>query len=602
MPLELVYFHRGLSYDARSALQKGGFLNKCENINFETEGTQTLREAYGKLNTTAIGSIHSAKIYGSKLFVGDGAHLRYNSLTGDFTDLYATFGTKPWMFEEYKDFLLGTNQTEFIMVDSSNNIYPANVANPVSAPSGAGGAGGNPNGNYMLYVSYYITWPNGMTYETGLSAASANVSVSSKVISWSSIPVCPYAAYYGTAPTIYRKLYRGPGTGGTLTDIYLVDTITDNTTTTYSDDNSDATLEANDYSTVDDYTPVIIPKYFTAHYGRLHMIDSTYPHRLYWTEAVTGADAAENEVLMPLAMDTDNWDDMRVSGLKECDPQGIITWGTNLFIPLKQTWLRREGNDPDTWAYRKTYSKNGIGAPYTVDISTYPGGIIGLTNPEGGDLGLTVFNGQYDKIMTTPRLDYIFKNDLNVDAIANCRGKCIGRYYHLLYPAGSATAPDHHLAIDLRRYPDIRISEWTDLSGQCLEADMDTTKVYFGCTDGFVRTQDSGETVSFELETHDMIGGSAELADELKSWTALKYMIDTAGSNVTMKIYIDDTLMKYSDGSTTKTITGTSEAMQILNSLPQNWKGYRIRINLSGTDLSKVEIYSPWKLAFEVTA
>ena len=100
MPLELVYFHRGLSYDARSALQKGGFLTTCQNINLETEGTQTLRDAYGKVNTTAIGSIHSAKIYGSNLFVGDGAHLRYNDLTGDFTDLYGSFGTKPWMFEE----------------------------------------------------------------------------------------------------------------------------------------------------------------------------------------------------------------------------------------------------------------------------------------------------------------------------------------------------------------------------------------------------------------------------------------------------------------------------------------------------------------------
>jgi len=293
---------------------------------------------------------------------------------------------------------------------------------------------------------------------------------------------------------------------------------------------------------------------------------------------------------------------MRVSGLKEVDPQGIITWGTNLFIPLKQTWLRREGNDPDTWAYRKTYSKNGIGAPYTVDVSTYPGGIIGLTNPEGGDLGITIFNGQYDKIMTTPRLDYIFKKVLNVDAIANCRGKCIGRYYHLLYPAIGSTVPDHHLAIDLRRYPDVRVSEWTDIAGQSLEADMESTKIYFGCTDGFVRSQAEGQTVSFELETHDMVGGDAQLSNELKTWTSLKYMIDTAGADVTMKVYIDDVLMKYSDDSTTKTITGTTEAMQAINDLPNDWKGYRIKINLTGTDLSKLEIYSPWKLSFEVTA
>lgn len=601
MPLELVYFHRGLSFDARSALQKGGFLKTCKNINLETEGTSTLRDSYAAINSTAINSVHSAKIYGSKLFVGDSTYLRYNALTGDFSDLYAAFGGLPFTFEEYKDFLLGTNQTEFIMADSSNNVYPVQVANPALAANGAAGAAGNPSGHYMLYVSFYITWPNGQTYETGLSPASADVSVTSQAISWTAIPVSTYTAYYGTAATIYRKLYRGPGTGGTLTDIYYVATVSDNTTTTYTDDASDATLLTNGAETVSTYIPVIIPKYFTAHYGRLHIIDSTFPHRLYYTEAVTGSTSAENEVLMPLAMETDSWDDMRVSGLKEVDPQGIITWGTNLFIPLKQTWLRREGMDPDTWAYRKTYSKNGIGAPYTVDVSTYPGGIIGLTNPEGGDLGLTVFNGQYDKIMTTPKLDYIFKKDINLNAIANCRGKCIGRYYHLLYPAGSSTVPDHHLAIDMRRYPDIRVSEWTDLNGQCLESNFDTTKIYFGCTDGYVRTQTAGY-VSFELETHDMIGGSAELANEIKTWQSLKYMIDTAGSDVTMKVYIDDVLMKYSDGSTAKTITGSSEAMQWIKTLPNDWKGYRIRINLSGTDLSKVEIYSPWKLAFEVTA
>jgi len=265
MALELVYFHRGLSYDARSALQQGGFLKTCSNINLETEGTQSLREAYGEMNSIAHYPIHSIKKYGSNLFIGDQKFLRYNTGSGDFTTLYDNFTNRSWQFEEYKDFMLGTNQSQFIMIDGAHNVYPAKVPNPSTAASGAGGAGGNPNGHYMLYVSFYITWPNGQTYETGLSPASADVSVASNAISWSKIPVSTYAAYYGTAPVIYRKLYRGPGTGGTLTDIYYVDTITDNTTTTYTDDNSDATLEANDYETVSTYIPVVIPKYFTAH-------------------------------------------------------------------------------------------------------------------------------------------------------------------------------------------------------------------------------------------------------------------------------------------------------------------------------------------------
>lgn len=594
MPLELVYFHRGLSYDARSALQKGGFLKVCKNINLETEGTQTLRDAYGTLNSEPFSGIHSIKRYGGKIFTGDERNFRSN-----YSLLIDSFSAKPWMFEEYKDFLLGTNQNEFIMVDEDSNAYSAQVSNPCTACTGAAGIAGSPSGHYMLYYSFYITWPNGQTYETGLSPVSADVSVTSQKISWTGIGVSTYSAYYGEEPTIYRKLYRGPGTGGTLGDIYYVDTIEDNTTTTYTDNYTDAELEANDYETVADYLPTIIPKYFTAHYGRLHMISADYPHRLYWTEEVLGADASENESLMPLAITDTNWDDMRVSGLKEVDPQGIITWGINLFIPLKQTWLRREGNDPDTWAYRKTYSKNGIGAPYTVDVSTYPGGIIGLTNPEGGDLGITIFNGQYDKVLTSPRLDYIFKKDINVNYISNCRGKCIGRYYHFLYPSGRNTSLDKHLTIDMRRYPDIRIAEWTDINGQCIESDMNTTKVYFGCSDGYVRSQDTRETVDFELETHDMVGGSAELTNELKTFQEIKYALDSDGDDVTLKVYIDDVLMKWSDGTTSKTISGTGETLQYLRSLPKDWAGYRIRLNLSGTDMSKVEIYSPWKILFQ---
>jgi hypothetical protein len=599
MPLELVYFHRGLSYDARSSLQKGGFLKTCKNINLETEGTQTLRDSYGVFSRVD-GDVHSLKMFKGNLLHGHkGVVTSVRTNTSEQTELYKLFGTKPWQFEEYKDFLLGTNQKQFILVDEYNNVYPTQVDNPATACAGDTGVAGNPDGIYALYCSFYITWPNGQTYETGFSPVSSDVTVSSQKIEWSDIPVSTYTAYYGTAPTIYRKLYRGAGTGGTLTDIYYVDTIADNTTTTYSDNFTDAELEANDYETVADYLPTIIPKYFTAHYGRLHMISADYPHRLYWTEEALGSDASENESLMPLAITDTNWDDMRVSGLKEVDPQGIITWGINLFIPLKQTWLRREGNDPTTWAYRKTYSKNGIGAPYTLDVSTYPGGIIGLTNPEGGDFGLTVFNGQYDKVLTSPRLDWIFKNDFNVDAISTCRGKCVGRYYHFLYPSATSSVPDKHLAIDLRRYPDIRVAEWTGLNGQCIETDMESTKVYFGCADGYVRSQ-GNEYVDFELETHDMVGGSAELTNEQKTFQEIKYALDSNGNDVTLKVYIDDVLMKYSDGSTTKTISGTSETLQYIRSLPKDWVGYRIRLNLSGTDMSKVEIYSPWKILFQV--
>lgn len=173
---------------------------------------------------------------------------------------------------------------------------------------------------------------------------------------------------------MHRKLYRGPGTTPTptLTDIYYVATISDNTTLVYEDTKTDAQLSAAATSYIDDYDQPPIPKYIEWHYGRPFMVDATYNHRLYWGEAAGGATATENEVLMPLATIEDSYDDLRVAGYEFADPQGLFSWGVNLYIPLKDTWIRKQGNDPDTWVYRKTYAKYGIGAPHTVDFSSSP--------------------------------------------------------------------------------------------------------------------------------------------------------------------------------------------------------------------------------------
>ncbi len=595
---ELVLWTRGLSFDSLSSLQQPGFLKTAENVSFEVEGKQTLRQRFANINSTAIGAIHSIRKWRSILVVGDGVNLRSNADSGDFTTRYSSFSGEIFYFRPYKNFLMGCNGTDFFLMDLSHNVYPARVANPLTAPTLTdSGAGTGPIGHYMGYVSYLITWPNGHTYETGLSPASADLNnLHDDAIAWTDIPICPYAAYYGTAPTIQRKLYRGPGTGGTLGDIYYVATIS-NVGTTYTEtgDLEDATLAANTASYVDDYDQPPIPKYIEWHYGRLFIVDATYNHRLYWSEVVGGETAAENEVLMPLAVLENNWDDLRVAGFEFADPQGLFSWGVNLYIPLKDTWIRKQGNDPDTWAYRKTYAKYGIGAPHTVDFSSSPGGIIGVTNPEYGEPGLAVFGGQSSEIFTSPRLDYIFNTDMNLDYIHKCRGKMVGRSYHLLYPSGSSTEPDTYLCIDLRRLPDIRVAEWTDLSGRCIDCDHQGKKFYIGTSTGYAKTKSDSGTCDILLETHDLIGGNPQIFNEQKTWVELKYSLN---GTVTLEVYIDDTLMKWPDDTTSITLTGTSETIQF-RKFPQNAKGYKIRLKLTGTALSTCEIYSPWQLLFD---
>uniref|UniRef100_A0A6M3L5F2 Uncharacterized protein n=1 Tax=viral metagenome TaxID=1070528 RepID=A0A6M3L5F2_9ZZZZ len=593
---EIILFHKGLAFDSLSALQQPGFLRTCENISLEVEGKQTLRPFFANINTTAIGPIHSVKKHRGLLLVGDGKNLRASGGSGDFTNLYSILSGDILSFAPYKNFICAFNGTNFYLIDQSKNTYPAVIANPTIAPTLAdSGAGTGPSGHYMGYISFLITWPNGHTYETGLSPASADLNITDNTITWSGIQTCSYSATYGATPTIHRKLYRGPGTGGTLGDIYYVATIADNTTTTYSDSLSDATLSTNAACLVDDYGPTQIPKYLAWHYGRAFIITKDNPHRLYYSEVAGGDTSGENEVIYPLAALQDNWDDLRVSGFDYVDPQGIYSWGVNLYIPTKETWIRKQGNDPDTWAYRKTYATQGIGAPYSVDFCSTPGGLIGVTSPEAGEPGIAVFGGQTSDIFSSPKLDWIFKSHMNLDYIHKCRGKIAGRYYHLLYPSGTATEPNTHLAIDLRRFPDFRVAHWSGLDGVCLDVDKQGTKFYLGTSSGYVKTGASAGSGSLVVETHDLIGGDPTAFNEIKTWKQLKYSLK---GTVTLEVYLNNSLMKWPDDSTSKVLTGTGEDVQVCP-FPENAKGYKIRLKLTGTDLTEFELYSPWMLLFD---
>lgn len=594
---EPIFFHRGIDPSTLYSLQQPGFLKTADNVSFLIEGQASLRPFFSAVNSSVVGSVHSMKAWKDKLFIGDTTHLRGNSGSGDFTDLYAAFTNAMWQFKPYKDFLVGSNGTNFVLADDDLNVYPAQVTAPLTTPAGVAGVAGNPNGVYRLYVSYYVTWPNGHTYETGLSPVGSDVTVSSQKIEWSNIPLCPYAGYYGSAPTIYRNLYRGPGTAGALTEIYYVGTISDNTTQTYSDDVSDADLEAGFVCSCEDYLPIIVPKFFVWNYGRMFGIHPTYFWRLYYTETVLGSTSLENEQLFPLAMLEDNWDDIRVPGFDYVDPQGLFRYGSYVYIPLKDTWIRKQGNEPETWAFRPTYATMGLGAPATAAM--FPQGIIGLTSPENSEPTLAIFDGSNSKVLS-PRVTQLLRTDLNMDQISLCRGGRIGSSYVLTYPSGSATYPDKVMVVDLSSNKDPKISMWTDLSAVCVDSDKQSSSVFIGGSDGVVRKRDTSGTVDVEIETHELFGIKPELSHTEKQWTRLSYALNSNDVDVTLKAYIDDVLQTWPDNTTELTIKGTGELSQNIPSLPSSWHGKKIRLEITGTGLSELEIYSPWVLEFSV--
>lgn len=603
MPTEQIYWHKGLSFDARSALQQAGYLAVAKNIDFTVEGKQGLRPPFAAINSTAIGSVHSLAIFRGNIIAGSGSSL-WRSVGAEFTE-YPYFTDNPWIFREYKDFLHGTNGTDSVFIDEFGNMFPAKLDYPTTGPTMTdSGGGAGPSGTYAGYVSYYITWPNGMTYETGFSPAGGDLAITDNTITWSNIPICPYGPYDGTAPAIHRKLYRGPGSGGSLADIYFVDVIEDNQTTTYSDSFTDVQLAAAGASDVDTYGPMLDYKFIEYHYGRLNGIETANPHRLDYSEPAGGETSADNETIMPVAVLEDNYDDVRVPGLRaKIDPTGLIAWGTNLFIPIRSTWIRRQGNDPETWSYKKTYASYGICAPHTIGISNQPSGIIGLAMIDSLTPGIAIFNGQTSEILSSPKLDS-FLTDINLTYIANCRGGVSGKRYHLLYPSAASTdgQPDKHLVVDLRRSPDIRVAYWDGLNSRCLAVDDSDKTLYIGGTDGYVYKMGTvAESIDMDIATHYMIGNDPKAANKVKQWKQLKYNLDTNGASVTLEVYIDGALATWPDGTTSHSISGTGDDVQILP-LPQNFEGYQIKVRVYGTALTQCDIYSPWDLDFDITA
>lgn len=696
---EHIFFHKGLEWGARSALQEPGALSRAENVDLSVDGQQYGRPNFSKLSSTQMAnSIHSLRRFEDLVIAGHGASLVSFPATpgGSATVLGSAFTSAArWRWREYKKFLHGVNGYESILIDEYGNCFPARVENPGPAPTLADStSGAGPSGKYAGYVSYLVTWPNGMQYETGLCPESGTVEVTDNAISWSSIPVSSYAAHYSgsyynfntcvmllrfngadgdksatdvaknkaitfvetaqqdtaqykfgtasllldgdsdyiyvdstdanindfcmgtgaftidfwvrfstvvdgtyglfsqyenednwvnffyskagsnailrfeikdtgsdamaievgffpsadtwyhialirgwggepndfavtvngtqasstvtdadtwpsidgdfaigrsvaagpvyyylngwiddfrvtkgaalwtanfTAPTepavaasIKRKLYRGPGTDGTLSDIYYVDTIHDNTTTTYTDSFTDVQLETAGPSYVDELGPgPVASPLIEYHYGRVFLVDRDYPWRLWYSEAAQGDTEEENENLLPTSFLPYNYDDIRVAAYEKTEIQSLLAWGTNFFIGLKHTWIRRQGNDPDTWSYKKTWAKHGVCSKDTVGLHKH--GIIYLTTNEARQTGLAIFNGQTSDIVTTPKFDGLFNGIMDEDYASTARGTVAGNYYFLSFR--DYLGAQRLAVFDLRRFPEIRLAYWSGIGG-----------------------------------------------------------------------------------------------------------------------------------------
>lgn len=114
-------------------------------------------------------------------------------------------------------------------------VETAGIPAPTSTPSVTSGSSGNPNGTYYCYMQ----WVDDEGIGGNLSPAT-EITVTSDKIEWAA------TGNVSTDPRVTNiRLYRT--TDGQASVAYLVTTVANNVSSTYSDNNSDATISANDF-------------------------------------------------------------------------------------------------------------------------------------------------------------------------------------------------------------------------------------------------------------------------------------------------------------------------------------------------------------------
>ena len=561
MPIESFSFDKGINLKKSPLFLEDGEMVSCSGFSFDHDGVLEARAAktVGAV-IDADGTVNGIHRYGDSIIAsskslcpGGLAYFNYiyqrdaaSGSTYSNVDLLGN-NTRP-RFADYEEFIFAVDgNTKRAYVGEYD--YEWGVDNPSGPPVVAAGAAGNPDGEYYCYVTFYIEFPNEKIVETGPSTA-ATITVATQKVEWSSIPVCHFQ---GTVRSIHRRLYR------TVSGIaYLVATIPDNTTTTYSDDTTDAILQAATILGTDGYTTPPTGMVDIAVY--LQRVFGIKDNALYWTETYSPF----NFTLTGNGIVTKEDEDL----------VGLMEWGDQLFIVSSERWYRLQGNDPTTWAIRRTFTDVGIVNRDTLKRTKY--GLIGLWND-----GLYIFDGSINRNITEKKLGRSFFTDL--DDLSVCYAEFDGQRYYFYY-ASSGTTVDSCLVIDFGYYPELRFfnDDFIATAHELYKPD-NTRYLAYG---GYEYSESGTETIATSLQTGDK---SFQNILKKKNLVYLFYDIDTSDVDVTVDIYCD--------GTNSQTLTLNNSSRERKRSVQlKNIEGHRFSLALSCSDSSDVKIYSPWAL------
>lgn len=356
-----------------------------------------------------------------------------NDQTGVFTSIF----TLPQ--PAYKQQWLTWNN-QAIMVDGYNNDVKYDgtsssatyVGSVLATDSGSGSGPGS--GVYSYKVSCYTNTSGGSgPYEFAFDVASNAVTATGHAINLSMIPICSDSTFLGNQ-IVGRYIYRTKVGGSTY---YLLTTIANQSTTTYTDSTADGSL-VTVYPYLGASTTYSVPpmgKLSLVYQNRLWIANNpTYPSRVYYSQP------GSHEMFLP-----NSYLDIRVN---DGDPitmlsnfLGVLTVGKPNSIQKIRT-PSVTGSPATDWSITDPFTTIGCVSMYSYQQT--PAGIMYL-----GNNGIYNFDGNFSGLVSDPVTPVI--RDISNYNYTNIWSGFYQNQYYMAYTSkeSGATSNNRVLIYDL---------------------------------------------------------------------------------------------------------------------------------------------------------
>lgn len=532
-------------------------------INADTSlaGRLELLRPLAALNSTAeSSSIHSIYRANDTILVGTGTSLKYRTTTTLTSLLTGLAGAKISFAHAGQWVFLGDgtyNRSVYLAtpVGCSWGINP-----PTAAPTVAdSGDGGDPDGTYTCYYRYKITLPDASIIYSGLSP-SADVTITTNKIAWSGLV---HATFTG-ATTVAIELFRTASAFGAT---YLVAEIASGTTT-YTDNVSDATLQAStEFDEEGYYGPPSGVELAIYHPGS-DRVFCAVDNNVYWSEAAMYHVFVYDET-------ADSYQNVNSVFLTGENVTGLLMFDEQLYIGSSKTWRRLRGTNPDYWSWEPIAGAIKGPVAWRTLVTTPYGAIY-----PGNDGHLWIFNG-FETVRISEH--FVFETEPSTEAHATFDG----RYYRLFYE--DTTNP--LLIMDFFEFPrrPPRIIQSTQ-SATASHYDAMSDELYYGDSSGYLRNgEDTLTNVTLSFKTAEV---PIEQLVNLGNAASLLVHMDTKGVNMTITPYFDNIAQ-----SALATIH--TDSMQRV-ALPLPFNTYReLSLHATITTNQAIEIREPWLIRSE---